>query len=646
MIVGTAGHIDHGKTALVRALTGVDTDRLPEEKARGITHRSRLCLQPLRRRHAILGFVDVPGHERLVHNMLAGAHRHRLRAAGGRGRRRPDAADPRAPGDHRPARPRPRRRGADQDRSRRRRAPGARRAHEIDGAAGRHRPRRRTGFPAVSSVTGEGSTRCARISRRKPRATPGARRPRPLPPRGRSLLHAHGRRHCGDRHGLLRHRRASTTSCVLSPRGLEARVRGIHAQNRAGRTRRAGERCALNLAGAASTRTAIARGDWVVAPELHAPTDAARRLNCACSPREAQPLRIGRRCMCISAPPMSRAASRVLRGRGRSRPGGRRWRSSCSSGRSPPCAATASSCATSRRDATHRRRPRARSARRPRAAAATPQRIALLAARSRRAIHSSALRELLATRAGRVDLARYARHVEPRRGGRRAPARSPTLIECRPGGPVRSRRTRWDALQDAAARYPRRRARTVTRSASARIASACAGCCTPRCRARCSRPCSRRWSRQARSRCTARWVHLPSHAVKLSPPDEKFWNERHPPLLRARPFNPPRVRDIARSSGSRKTRVRRLFKRWRAWASCSRWRTTTSFRATPWPSSPPSCATCTPATARSRAATVPRPDRHGPQGRDPDPGILRPRRHVAAHRRQPQIFQDSLMQVR
>ena len=70
-IVGTAGHIDHGKTALVRALTGVDADRLPEEKRRGITIDlgfARLDLADLR-----LGFVDVPGHERFVKNMLAGA---------------------------------------------------------------------------------------------------------------------------------------------------------------------------------------------------------------------------------------------------------------------------------------------------------------------------------------------------------------------------------------------------------------------------------------------------------------------------------------------------------------------------------------------------------------------------------------------
>ncbi len=72
VIVGTAGHIDHGKTALVKALTGVDADRLPEEKRRGITIElgfAELDLGDLR-----IGFIDVPGHERFVKNMLAGAH--------------------------------------------------------------------------------------------------------------------------------------------------------------------------------------------------------------------------------------------------------------------------------------------------------------------------------------------------------------------------------------------------------------------------------------------------------------------------------------------------------------------------------------------------------------------------------------------
>jgi selenocysteine-specific elongation factor len=69
-VVGTAGHIDHGKTSLVRALTGIDTDRLPEEKRRGIT--IDLGFASWFTEEYQIGFVDVPGHERFVKNMLAG----------------------------------------------------------------------------------------------------------------------------------------------------------------------------------------------------------------------------------------------------------------------------------------------------------------------------------------------------------------------------------------------------------------------------------------------------------------------------------------------------------------------------------------------------------------------------------------------
>src|SRR6201994_1600604 len=76
VVIGTAGHIDHGKTTLVRALTGIDADRLPEEKRRGITidlgfaflEDSSTSGSPLR-----ISFVDVPGHSLFIHNMLAGA---------------------------------------------------------------------------------------------------------------------------------------------------------------------------------------------------------------------------------------------------------------------------------------------------------------------------------------------------------------------------------------------------------------------------------------------------------------------------------------------------------------------------------------------------------------------------------------------
>src|SRR5216117_1648102 len=71
VIVGTAGHIDHGKTALVKALTGIDADRLKEEKERGITIDigfAHLALDS----NTTVGFIDVPGHERFIKNMLAG----------------------------------------------------------------------------------------------------------------------------------------------------------------------------------------------------------------------------------------------------------------------------------------------------------------------------------------------------------------------------------------------------------------------------------------------------------------------------------------------------------------------------------------------------------------------------------------------
>src|SRR5438105_9970463 len=72
IIVGTAGHIDHGKTALLRALTGIEADRLPEERRRGMTIDVGYAHMPLPDGDE-LDFVDVPGHDRLIGNMLVGA---------------------------------------------------------------------------------------------------------------------------------------------------------------------------------------------------------------------------------------------------------------------------------------------------------------------------------------------------------------------------------------------------------------------------------------------------------------------------------------------------------------------------------------------------------------------------------------------
>src|SRR4051812_22505214 len=72
-IIGTAGHIDHGKTSLIKALTGTDTDRLKEEKERGISIDLGFAHLDLPD-GTTAGIVDVPGHERFIRNMLAGAH--------------------------------------------------------------------------------------------------------------------------------------------------------------------------------------------------------------------------------------------------------------------------------------------------------------------------------------------------------------------------------------------------------------------------------------------------------------------------------------------------------------------------------------------------------------------------------------------
>lgn len=70
MIIVTSGHVDHGKTALLQALTGTNTAHLPEEKKRGMTIDLGYAYLPLKEK--VLGFIDVPGHEKFLANMLAG----------------------------------------------------------------------------------------------------------------------------------------------------------------------------------------------------------------------------------------------------------------------------------------------------------------------------------------------------------------------------------------------------------------------------------------------------------------------------------------------------------------------------------------------------------------------------------------------
>ncbi len=269
MIVATAGHVDHGKTALVRALTGVDTDRLPEEKERGLTIDLGFAYHPLDADH-VLGFVDVPGHERFVRNMLAGVGAIDLALV-------VVAADD-------GVMPQTREHTAILDLlgvseciavvSKVDRVDAAR-AGEVSGEI--------DALLAATGLRGAEVHRVSALSGAGVDALAGALRERAL---GLAARAASGRfRLCVDRAFMLRgsglvvtgtvHAGVAATGerLVVTPGGFEARIRGIHAQDRPAGHARAGQRCALNLAGRDIAAGAVARGDWIVDRALHAPTD-------------------------------------------------------------------------------------------------------------------------------------------------------------------------------------------------------------------------------------------------------------------------------------------------------------------------------------------------------------------------------------
>lgn len=262
MIVGTAGHIDHGKTTLVRALTGVDTDRLPEEKARGISIDLGYAYSPLASGE-VLGFVDVPGHERFVHTMLAGATGIDVALL-------IVAAD--------------------------------------DGVMPQTREHfnilRLLGVPkavvALTKVDMADASRVVAVEREVRTLLSGsafADAPM-LPCSGRTGAGVEALRQCLDQVAQGHRRRAADAhfrlavdrsftlpgigtvvtgtvhsgevhvgaGLVIAPSGREVRVRSIHAQDREAQIGMTGQRCALNLPGVA--REDIARGDWIVAPPV------------------------------------------------------------------------------------------------------------------------------------------------------------------------------------------------------------------------------------------------------------------------------------------------------------------------------------------------------------------------------------------
>ncbi len=218
MIIGTAGHVDHGKTALVKALTGIDADRLAEEKRRGITIDLGYAYTDTP--NGTLGFVDVPGHERFVHTMLAGASGIDAALFVVALRRWRHAADARARAYPATARHRPRRRGADQGRPRARSRGGGRRAGTC--VAGGDRARRDAAAGGVRADRGGHRGAACRAAR--PRSS--AARQRGLSaPGGGPRLHAGRRRARGHRHAGRRSRaRGRSADAVAAwPRAPRAR---------------------------------------------------------------------------------------------------------------------------------------------------------------------------------------------------------------------------------------------------------------------------------------------------------------------------------------------------------------------------------------------------------------------------------------
>ena len=269
MIVGTAGHIDHGKTALVKALTGVDGDRLKEEKARGITIDLGFAYLPTPTER-ILGFIDVPGHERFVHTMLAGASGidFALLTVAADDGIKPQTAEHLAILDLLGID-----RGiialtkADLVTPDRLAAVTAQIAAAITGTK-----LASADILPVSALTGRG------IDDLRRHLIDAATQTRSRSLGGRFRLAV-------DRCFTLAGVGVVVTGTVLSgsvhvgdqveisPSGVMARVRSLHAQNRSAETGRAGDRCALNLIGPDISRDAIRRGDVVVDRDLHAPTD-------------------------------------------------------------------------------------------------------------------------------------------------------------------------------------------------------------------------------------------------------------------------------------------------------------------------------------------------------------------------------------
>ncbi|MDH4293865.1 MAG: selenocysteine-specific translation elongation factor, partial [Betaproteobacteria bacterium] len=271
MIVATAGHIDHGKTLLVKTLTGTDTDRLPEEKARGISIDLGFAYLPLDG-GGLIGFVDVPGHERFIRNMLAGVSGidFALLIVAADDGLMPQTIEHLQILDLLHVS-----RGAAVitkiDRVDAARVDAVR--QQVQNLLA---PTRLAGatIHAASAVSGTGMAELKTMLLNE--ATTQNRRSA----QGQHLRYAIDRAFSVAGSGtvvtgtVFNGTVRPGDKLVISPAGSEVRVRGIQIHGKAAEQASAGERCALNLTG--TDVESVRRGDWVMAAPIHRPT---RRLD-------------------------------------------------------------------------------------------------------------------------------------------------------------------------------------------------------------------------------------------------------------------------------------------------------------------------------------------------------------------------------
>ena len=552
MIVGTAGHIDHGKSSLVRALTGVDTDRLKEEKARGISIDLGFAYAPAPD-GSVLGFVDVPGHEKFVHTMLAGATgvdfvllvvaaddgimpqtREHLAILDMLGLERGTVAltkcDMVAP-----------------ERI-------AEVSAEIDNLLASSQLAGAEVMP-VSSVTGAGVEHL-RQRLFEASAVTAAR------------TGEGGFRFAVDRSFTLSGAGTVVTGIVLSgevaigdrvvvsPSGRAARVRSIHAQNRAAERGRAGDRCALNLSGDNISKDAIARGDFVLTPELHAPTDridvSFRLLASEKKPiGQWTPLRLHHAASDV-------AARLVLLGDDPIAPGDEVFAQLVLE---KPIAAAVGDRFVAR-DTTAQRTIGGGAfvdLRAPTRKRRTPERRAILDAAARRD-PADALRGLLATAPFFVDLDAFARDRALGEQSFAGVARDLDIVELAGGG------TRIGLARETFARLVENLVATLAAFHTVNPDLPGLGferlrlALEPRLPAPVFRALLQSPALGGRVSLDGAWARLAEHQVRLQPEDEALWARIAPMISDAERFRPPRVRDIAHALDLREPDVRRLMK--------------------------------------------------------------------------------------